>query len=244
MRPSLATTGCRRVICEGERPTVMSEYKEGGVTDAPRWWKPGGNRIGRSGVGVVDEGYLRQSEEEAFAWAQSRSITPSTAGLTPDDVEAIATYSDPRYYHQINSNFYRKRDTRINTRLRAALSRCAIPDGVIVWRGAGFKLYRYPESGSRILRGDPQRAVGRIFDHRAPISTSVGNGLAGIGEKQPVWYKLRIDRGVFGVFIPEIAVKGFDENELLLAPGTRIRIDRAEAFGERWYVLATALARH
>jgi hypothetical protein len=222
----------------------MAENQYIGTTPVPQWWNPEGNRVGRNGIGSLDGGYLRQSEEEALAWAQSRSLSPSTAGLTPDDVEAIQTYSDPRYYHRINSNFYRRRETRINARLRAALSKCVIPEGVIVWRGAGFKLYRYPESGPRIFTGGPERAVGRIFDHRPPVSTSVGNGLIDIAEKQPVWYKLRIDPGAFGVFIPEIAVMGCDQNELLLAPGTRIRIDRAEAVGERWYVLATALAPH
>ncbi len=165
----------------------------------------------------------------------------SYPGLTDDDVEAISAYSDPGNYQRINSNFYQKRETQLNFRLRAALSKCVIPDGVIAWRGAGFKLYRYPEQGPRIFRGGPQKAIGRVFDHRPPVSTSVGNGPVTIGQRQPVWYKLRIDPGVRGVFIPEIAVKGHQERELLLAPATRIRIDRATLVGDRWYVLATAL---
>ncbi len=208
----------------------------------PEWWKPGGDRVGLHGFGCIEGGYLRQSEEEALAWAQSRLITPSTAGLTSDDIAAITVYSDPDNYQRINSNFYRRRETRINAALRAALLKCAIPDGVIAWRGAGFKLYRYPEQGPRILARGPQRAIGRIFDHRPPVSTSVGNGPVTIGKRQPVWYKLRIDPGVRGVFIPEIAVQGYQEQELLLAPGTRIRIDRATLVDDRWYVLATALA--
>ncbi len=208
----------------------------------PAWWKPGGDRVGLNGFGCIEGGYLRQSEEEALAWALSRLITPSTAGLTDDDIAAIRVYSDPDNYKRINSNFYRRRETRINAALRAALSKCAIPDGVIVWRGAGFKLFRYPEQGDRIFTRGPQRAIGRIFDHRPPVSTSAGNGPVTIGQRQPVWYKLRIDPGVRGVFIPEIAVQGYQEQELLLAPGTRIRIDRATLVGDRWYVLATALA--
>jgi hypothetical protein len=66
--------------------------------------------------------------------------------------------------------------------------------------------------------------------------------LVAIGETQPVWYKLQVDPGVHGVFISEVAVKGLDEVELLLAPGTRIRVNRAEAVGQRWYVLGTALS--
>jgi hypothetical protein len=54
--------------------------------------------------------------------------------------------------------------------------------------------------------------------------------------------RLRLDPGVRGVFIPEIAVKGYQEQELLLAPGMRIRIDKASLVSDRWYVLATALA--
>jgi ADP-ribosyltransferase exoenzyme len=208
----------------------------------PPWWKAEGDRVGLQGFGSIEGGYLRQSEEEALAWARSRLITPSTAGLTDDDVEAISAYSDPGNYQRINWNFYRKRETQLNFRLRAALSKCVIPDGVIAWRGGGFKLYRYPEQGPRIFRGGPQKAIGRVFDHRPPVSTSVGNGPLTIGQRQPVWYKLRIDPGVRGLFIPEIAVKGYQEQELLLAPATRIRIDSATLVGDRWYVLATALA--
>lgn len=220
----------------------MTAPDEVGLHSPPAWWKPGGDRVGVHGFGRTEGGYFRQSEEEALAWAGSRSITPSTAGLTGDDITAISAYSDPGNYQRINSNFYRRRETRINAALRAALSKCVIPDGVIAWRGAGFKLYRYPEQGPRLFARGPRRAVGRVFDHRPPVSTSVGNGPVSIGQRQPVWYKLRIDPGVRGVFIPEIAVKGFQQQELLLAPGTRIRIDRAALVGDRWYVLATALA--
>jgi hypothetical protein len=216
--------------------------KAGICAPPPPWWKPDGDRAGLQGFGTIEGSHLRQSEEEALAWAQSRLITPSTAGLTCDDVEAISAYSDPGTYQRINWNFYRRRETQLNARLRAALSKCVIPDGLIAWRGAGFKLYRYPEQGPRIFTRGPQRAIGRIFDHRPPVSTSVGNGPVTIGQRQPVWYKLRIDPGVHGVFIPEIAIKGYQEQELLLAPGTRIRIDRATLVGDRWYVLATALA--
>lgn len=207
----------------------------------PQWWNPQGDRAGVQAFGSIEEGYLRQSEDEALAWAQSRMITPSTAGLTGEDIEAISLYSAPSNYSRINSNFYRRRETRLNVRLRMALSKCVIPDGVIVWRGARFKLYRYPTQGPRIFTGGPRKAVGRIFDHRPPVSTSVGNGPVAIGQQQPVWYKLRVDPGVRGVFIPEIAAKGSQERELLLAPGTSIRIDRAALVGDRWYVLATAL---
>lgn len=68
-------------------------------------------------------------------------------GADRDDIAAISAYSDPDNYQRINFNFYRRRETRINAALRAALSKCVIPDGVIAWRGAGFKLYRYPEQG-------------------------------------------------------------------------------------------------
>jgi hypothetical protein len=44
------------------------------------------------------------------------------------------------------------------------------------------------------------------------------------------------------VSVPEIAVKGPEERELLLAPGTRVRIDHAEFCGGKWFILATALS--
>lgn len=214
------------------------------IADAavPSWWNPSGDRKDRDGFGAQEDGYLRQSEHEALAWATAKGLTPSAAGLRDDEIEPIRIYSDGISHEQINANFYDQLETPINKQLRAALGRVPIPDPVIVWRGAGFKLYRYPEDGLPLDSSDPRQAVGRVFDHRPPISCSVGNALVPKGAGQPVWYKLRVRQGVRGLFIPEVAVKGFKERELLLAPGTRILIDRAQHCGERWFILATAVS--
>jgi hypothetical protein len=214
------------------------------IADAPvpSWWNPSGDRKGRDGFGALEDGYLRQSEKEALAWATAKGLTPSAAGLRNDEIEPIRIYSDGVSHVQINAHFYDRLETPINKQLRAVLSRVPIPDPVIVWRGAGFKLYRYPDDGLPLGSCDLRQAVGRIFDHRPPISSSVGNALVPKGAVQPVRYKLRVRRGVRGLFIPEVAVKGFEEQELLLAPGTRILIDSAQRCGERWFILATALS--
>lgn len=207
----------------------------------PSWWNPSGDREGRDGFGVLEEGYLRQSEEEARAWATAKGLTPSAAGLQDDDIGAVRVYSDGVSHEQINTNFYDRLETPINRQLRAVLGRIPVPDPVIVWRGAGFKLYRYPEDGFPLDGSDLRHAVGRVFDHRPPISSSVGNALVPKGAAQPVWYKLRISQGVRGLYIPEIAVKGSEEQEFLVAPSTRILINRAQRCGEQWFILATAL---
>jgi hypothetical protein len=208
----------------------------------PSWWNPSGDRKGINGFGALEDGYLRQSEPEALAWATAKRLTPSAAGLRDEEIEPIRIYSDGVSHVQINANFYNELYTPINKQLRASLSRTSVPDPVIVWRGAGFKLYRYPEEGPPLDGSDLRQAVGRVFDHRPPISSSVGNAVVPKGAVQPVWYKLRVRQGVRGLFIPEVAVKGFEEQELLLAPGARVLIDSAQRCGERWYILATALS--
>ena len=162
----------------------------------PSWWNPSRDRKGRDGFGALEDGYLRQSEQEALAWATARGLTPSVAGLKDEEIEPIRVYSDGVSHVQINANFYDQLETPINKQLRAVLSRIPIPDPVIVWRGAGFKLYRYPEHGLPLDGSDLLRAVGRVFDHRPPISSSVGNALVPKGAAQPVWYKLRVRPGV------------------------------------------------
>lgn len=208
----------------------------------PSWWNPSGDRRGDDGFGVLEDGYLRQSEHEALAWATAKGLTPSAAGLRDDEIEAVRTYSDGISHVEINANFYDRLETPVNRMLRSALGRVPIPDPVTVWRGAGCKLFRYPVDEPPLDGPDIRQAVGRVFDHRPPISSSAGNALVPKGKAQPVWYKLRIRPGVRGLYIPEIAVKGSEERELLLAPGTRVHVDRAECCGEKWFVLATALS--
>lgn len=217
---------------------IASEIAE---VPVPSWWNPSGDREGGDGFGALEDGYLRQSEQEARAWAAAKDLTPSAAGLRDEEIEPIRIYSDGASHEQINANFYDQVETPVNKQLRAVLGRMRIPDPVIVWRGAGFKLYRYPEDGLPLGTFDLREAVGRVFDHRPPISSSVGNALVPKGAVQPVWYKLRVRQGVRGLFIPEVAVKGFEEQELLLAPDTRVLIDNAQHCGEKWFVLATAL---
>ena len=206
------------------------------------WWNTSGDRKDGDGFGVLEEGYLRQAEEEALAWATAKGLTPSAAGLRHDDIGPLRIYSDGVSHEQINANFYDRLETPVNKHLRAVLGRIPVPDPVIVWRGAGFRLYRYPEDGPPLDGTDLGQAVGRVFDHRPPISCSVGNALVPKGAAQPVWYKLRIRPGVRGLYIPEIAVKGSEEQEFLLAPGTRVLINRAQRRGEKWFILATALS--
>lgn len=218
---------------------ALEELQE--LASQPDWWDPNGRRQGGRRVGVVEEGFLRQSDAEALRWATSRGIVPSAVGLSGIESEHIETYSNGEDYRNINEHFYQRRETVINASLRAILSRTRIPEGVIVWRGAGFKLFRYPLRGARLFTDNPAKAIGRVFDHRPPISTSVGNSAPAQGLNQLVQYKLRVEPGARGLFIPEIAFKGFEEQELLLAPGSLVRIDDVHRGRSRWYVHATVL---
>jgi hypothetical protein len=209
----------------------------------PTWWQPGGPRCDDSGYGVLENGYLRQSAKEARRWAKDRGLTPSQLRLTDDECRRIATYSDGAAHRQINEDFYEDRKLPDNDILEAALRKGVIPEGVIVWRGAGYRLYHYPISGPTISDNDLTQAIGGEYRHKAPMSTSVGNGAAEIGLGQEVYYRLEIEPGVRGVFIPEIAMKGYAEQELLLAPGARVRIVQAERCSGKWYVRATVLAQ-
>jgi hypothetical protein len=173
-------------LCVDYRGSMMASAESEGE-QVPSWWNPSGERKGTAGFGVLAGGYLRQSEQEAIAWANARGLTPPAAGLSAEEVKAVRTYSDGDSHVQINASFYEGLETPVGRRLRAALG-------------------------------------------RSPI-----------GAVQPVWYKLRVRPGVRGLFIAEIAVKGAEERELLLQPGTRILIDVAKQRGERWYILATAL---
>jgi GTP pyrophosphokinase len=218
---------------------ALQELQE--LDSEPDWWNPNGRRYGGHGLGVVDDGFLRQSDAEARRWARRRGIVPSAAGLSSLEREHIESYSNGEDYRKINENFYQQRETLVNASIRAALGRTRIPDGVIVWRGAGFKLFRYPVRGARLFTDNPTKATGRVFDHRPPISTSVGNSAAAQGLNQLVHYKLRVEPGARGLFIPEIAFKGYEEQELLLAPGSLVRVDEVHRGRSRWYVNATVL---
>jgi hypothetical protein len=210
------------------------------LNERPEWWDPKGRRDGVHGLGRREGEYLRQSDSEALIWAHQQGLTPSEIDLTRGEVNAVERYSDGVSYQRINEDYYDCFVTPTNSTLERALTRAVITTPVIVWRGAGYKLFRYPERGDRLFIDDPTTARGRTFVHRPPISTSVGNDVPPIGRAQSVQYKIRVQAGVRGLFIPEIAVKGNEEHELLLAPGTRLRIDKVDSGGSHWFVLATA----
>ncbi len=209
----------------------------------PSWWLPSGYRSDAGQFGILEDGFLRQSGEEAKRWAEARVLTPSGLVLSTEDCCIISLYSNGEAHRVINENYYGRHETPENVRLRQALRRGVIPDGVVVWRGAGFRLFQYPLSGLPVSKRDLRQAAGRVFEHRAPISTSVGNYAAEKGQGQEVQYRLHVEPGVRGIFIPEIAVKGYAEMELLLAPETPIRIELVEECGSKWFVLATVLAQ-
>ena len=138
----------------------------------PSWWNPSGDRKGRDGFGAREDGRLRQSEQEALAWATAKSLTPSAAGLKDDEIEPKRIYSDGVSHEPINANFYDQLETPINKQLRSVLSRVAIPDPVIVGGELASSSTATQKRGYRLtalaLISGRQRAVSSITGLRSP----------------------------------------------------------------------------
>lgn len=124
---------------------------------------------------------------------------------------------------------------------RPTIRRFAVPHGIVVWRGAELRLFKYPVgTAPRIeLGGYLGVAIGHTYDHRGFLSTSFGNDAAEIGKAQSVWYRIQVTEGCHGMLIAPLGQ--LEQREFLLEPGTLLQVSRAEPVGPRWYLEARAL---
>ena len=128
--------------------------------------------------------------------------------------------------------------------LTRAIDRANLPQGVIAWRAAGYRLFKYPADGQPPLKGDhPDLHLvdGRLFDHRAFVSASMANPTfaSGLGHYE-VLYKLLVEPGVNVLAV--LDTWDSEQRELLIQAGVLYRIEKVEMAQDCWFVQARVLA--
>lgn len=208
----------------------------------PDWWNPygDGGYPEVKGWGVADDGFLHQSDREATNWAILHGLVPGLAGLAPGELEALRLYTtDPHVYKTVTDMQFDGLSCALIELMRRGIERVTVPQGLVAWRAAGYRLFEFAVNAKPITgkRPDLTRAEGGVFDHRAFVSATIGSSTlaAGLGHYE-VQYKLRIEPGVHAIAV--LDTWGKDQRELLIQAGVQYRIEKVERIDRTWFVQA------
>ena len=213
-------------------------------SEVPAWWDADSRQDSPQGYGILDEGYRRQSTREVALWATLHCLRVPLAGLSSEEVEAVRVYTtDPEVYSKVTAMQFEGGTCTLIELLKEAIDKAALPEGVIAWRAAGYRLLRFPVEGEAIEGEHPdvEAAVGRRFQHRAFVSASLGNAnlATGLGHYE-VLYKLRVEAGVHALAV--LDTWGRDQRELLVQAGVHYLIERVEQIRDIWFVETRVLS--
>jgi hypothetical protein len=163
------------------------------------------------------------------------------SGLEPGERSALRDYSGGEY-RAINSELRAgETDPERVGALDAALEKASLPETFQVYRGAS--LDSLPDEVSALMGVDNEQFMraleGSVLQDQGYLSTTVSEGLAQtrFTKDNNVMYQILAPEGSHGGFLGPLLSRNADEQEILFARGSQLRVVRVEMrerYGEAW----------